>query len=534
MNTKYSKKEKPSKITTQSISVLEDTEIDEIMENIDLKRPRSAYTHFCIEEAENFRKKNKGQKIKIAVFSKDCAKKWSELSQKEKDKYNKKLEDEKIKYKSDLEKVRHYLFKDFNDIIHQPPTAYRIFLNERLREGFEKNIDPKEVKIRASTEWRMLPDEDREIYKEKKKQNDDWFEKAKNIKKVSALSMFVQKTIQSAKEKKEEVPTIAEISPAWKKLPNSEKEKYQKYADDINEEREKLQDIYELVNGVKPKKPAGAFRIFLQEKIKEKTIHNIQEGKELWYKLSEDEKEKYLKKAHTCRIAYKYKKMIFNKKIRKILPKKPGNAYAQFLKEKKGQKPPKGESPLIYWREQFEKLPKDKLKKYQDKAEKEKEKYEKKMKEFDNVVFDMPKRPINAFSLYVKDRIPDLREKKRNVPNNELLKIAAKEWMKEEGVSQAKYEKKAEQDKKRFIRQLKEFEKLGYYKKNAKGEKSKNVEDEVDEEKKSKKTMKKKRNSSASSKKVSKKSKSVNKTQEPKKRSREKSRKKTGKTQKKK
>ena len=115
-----------------------------------------------------------------------------------------------------------------------------------------------------------------------------------------------------------------------------------------------------------------------------------------------------------------------------------------------------------------------------------------------------------------------------------MLKIAAKEWTKEEGVSQAKYEKKAEQDKKRFIRQLKEFEKLGYYKKNAKGEKSKNVEDEVDEKEKSKKSMKKKRNSSASSKKISKKSKSVNKTQDPKKRSREKSRKKPGKTQKKK
>ena len=67
MNTKYSKKEKPSKITTQSISVLEDEEIDEIMENIDLKRPRSAYTHFCIEEAENFRKKNKGQKINMEL-----------------------------------------------------------------------------------------------------------------------------------------------------------------------------------------------------------------------------------------------------------------------------------------------------------------------------------------------------------------------------------------------------------------------------------------------------------------------------------
>ena len=54
-----------------------------------------------------------------------------------------------------------------------------------------------------------------------------------------------------------------------------------------------------MVNGIKPKKPAGAFRVFLQEKAKEKVLHSLQEGRELWEKLSEEEKEKYLKKAHT-------------------------------------------------------------------------------------------------------------------------------------------------------------------------------------------------------------------------------------------
>ena len=153
-------------------------------------------------------------------------------------------------------------------------------------------------------------------------------------------------------------------------MSKSEKEKYQKYADDINEERERLQDIYELVKGIKPKRPAGAFRVFLQEKAKEKALHNINEGKELWNELSEEEKEKYLKKAHKCRLAYKYKKMIYNTKIKKILPKKPANAYGYFLKEKKGIKLPKGENPLKYWREEFENLPKDKKKKYVEKADK--------------------------------------------------------------------------------------------------------------------------------------------------------------------
>ena len=67
----------------------------------------------------------------------------------------------------------------------------------------------------------------------------------------------------------------------------------------------------------------------------------------------------YLKKAHTCRVAYKYKKMIYNKKIKKMLPKRPANAYAQYLKDKKGQKIPKGEKAVQYWRKSFEELPKE-------------------------------------------------------------------------------------------------------------------------------------------------------------------------------
>ena len=316
-------------------------------------------------------------------------------------------------------------------------------------------------------------------------------------------------------------------------MPNSEKEKYKKYAEEINEERERLYDIYELVNGIKPKKPAGAFRVFLQEKAKEKELHSLKQGREMWEKLSEEEKEKYLKKAHTCRVAYKYKKMIYNKKIKKILPKRPANAYGQYLKDKKGQKIPKGEKAVVYWRESFEQLPKDKMKKYEEKAARDKERYENKMKEFKNVVFDMPKRPLNAFSLYVRDRVPDLKKEKEDLPNNELLKTVAKEWQEEDGVSQLKYEKKAEQDKKRFIKQLKDFEKFGYYKKNARVKSTKKEdeeEEEEEEEKKPKRNAKKKKKSTSNNKKGTKKNKSVSKTQEPKKRSASKNKKK-GKTQ---
>ena len=540
-NRSKSKKKSPGKNSSQKSQEYTDDEIDEILENINLKRPRSMYTHFCLSEIEKERKKNKNKKIDLKTFSVECASKWKELPEKEKEKYKEKFEEDKIKYKKDLEFVRHYLFKDFNDIVRRPPTAYRIYLNEKLREGFEKDLDPKEVKAKASRSWRMMSEEDRQIYNERKKNNDDWFEKAKKTKRVTALSIFVQNNIQAAKDKKKDPPKLGDIAPLWKKLSSADKSKYKKYADEINEERERLQDIYELVNGIKPKKPAGAFRVFLQEKAKEKALHSIQEGKDLWNKLSDEEKEVYLKKAHTCKLAYKYKNMIYKKKIKKIMPKRPANAYAQFLKDKKGQKIPQGEKAVTYWRDEYENLTKEKKKKYIEKAEREKERYEKKMEEFKNYVFDLPKRPLNAFSLFVRDRIPDLKNENPKAPTTQLIKIAAKEWKKEDGVSQSKYEKKAEQDKKRFSRQMKDFEKLGYYKKNSRGERTKkgDEEDEDDEEEvKSKRNTKKKRSSSTASKSTkrgSKRTKSKSKTQESKrKRSSSKSRKKAGKSQKKK
>ena len=522
-----------SKKKSQTVEYTED-EVDDLLENIELKRPRSSYTHFCIQEAEKYKKTSKDGKIDLKTFSGECANKWSKLSEKEKKVYKKKFEEDKAKYKKDLEVIRHVLFKDYNEVVKRPPTAYRIFLNEKLREGFEKNLDPKEVKKQASEDWRKMDQDERKVYIDRKKENDDWYEKAKNTRKVTALSIFVQNEIQTAKDKHKEIPKLADIAPSWKKLSKSEKEKYKKYADAINEERERLQDLYELVNGVKPKRPAGAFRVFLQEKAKEKVLHDINEGKELWNKLSEEEKEKYLKKAHKCRLAYKYKKMIYNKKIKKILPKKPATSFGYFLKEKKGIKIPKGENPLIYWREEFNKLTKDKKKKYEEKAAKEKEKYEKKMGEFNNYVFDMPKRPLNAFSLFVKDHLPDLKKENDELPTNKLIKIAAKQWKEEDGVSQSTYEKKAEKDKKRFLKQMKDFEKFGYYKKNTRGENTKKDEDDEEEEKKSKKSKKKRSesNSSKSTRKTSKKSQS--KTQNLKKKSTSKSSKKIAKTQKKK
>ena len=482
-------------------SIMTDEKIDQIMKDITLKRPRNPYTQFVLSEVASYKTKNKDAKIDLQEFGQSCAEKWKKMKEGEKKKYSKQFEDEKVKYKSDIELVRHYLFRDFNDTISRSPTAYRIFLNEKLREGFEQNLDPKDVRKKAGNTWAKMSEEEKKVYIDKKKENDNWFLKAEKIRKINPIALFIQKKIQEAKEKHKEPPALKEIAPAWKKLSKTEKKSFEKYAQELNEEKEKLRDIYDIVHGVKPKKPAGAFRIFLQEKAKNNEIKTLKEGQELWKKLSEDQKEEYLTKSHKCLLAYRYKKMIYNKKIKKMLPKKPKGPFQQFLKEKKGQKPANGENILAFWKKVFDGLSEPQKKKYVEKYEKAKEKYDKQMLQFQDKVFDMPKKPQSGFNLFVAERIPDLRKEKPNVPNSVLVKQIAKEWNKGDEVDQKQYNKNAEKDKKRFKKQLKEFQKLGYYTKEK-------TEDETNDNERSKKSQKKRSSSKTSIHNKSKKSKS--------------------------
>ena len=105
-----------------------------------------------------------------------------------------------------MEFVKHYLFCDYNNGICSPPTEYRIFLKEKLREGLNKRIAPQKIKIKVKSDW------DKMFNKEKKKYNNKSLEKS--IKK--------------------------------------EKEIFGRY--EVNKVKEKLRDIYDIITGIKPKK----------------------------------------------------------------------------------------------------------------------------------------------------------------------------------------------------------------------------------------------------------------------------------------
>lgn len=232
-------------------------DIDELISDITLKRPRNPYSHYI---SEMYKKEHdKDSSIKLIQVNMKYSEKWRKVSSSDKEKYEELFNQEKEKYKKDLGIVRHYLIANY---VKEGASAYRLFLESMLREGFDNDdSDIKKIKKKASALWKEMSLEERREWNNKKKENDDWWEKAKTSRSVNSFAVFCQRKIAEAKDK-DKALSISECSKLWNKTSDKDKLKYKKYADEMNEERRQKREVYEICNGIKPKRPAGAFRLF--------------------------------------------------------------------------------------------------------------------------------------------------------------------------------------------------------------------------------------------------------------------------------
>ena len=212
--TQASPKKRPS-IASQATS---NEDINDIIADITLKRARNA---FCIYICDMYNK-DKGANDSLTLIDtvRKYSAKWSKVSQSDKEKYEKQSEAERTKFKKDINIVKNYLFKS----CREGATAYRLFLQEKLKLAFENDDDPKEAKAEAMKEWKEMSSEERRIWKNKKKENDDWWERAKHAHNINAYSIFVQKKISEYAAKNKTL-NFKDISEMWKQTSNKDKEK---------------------------------------------------------------------------------------------------------------------------------------------------------------------------------------------------------------------------------------------------------------------------------------------------------------------
>lgn len=436
--------------------------VEEILKNATLEPPRSAFNQFLISKLNSPNEKGIKNKNDTKRQHKLLTQQWEQMEYEQKKEYFLLYEEEKKRYKNNVKVVKRYLFPDYNKNITFVPTPFYGFLYEELKYGLETNMYPDLIEKEARKKWLRMSKEEKNKYKDIST-NNSWLIASRNIRVITPLTLYIQKVIHESIKEKKKKPTETDIKIGWNKLSKVKKATFELYAQKINEDREKLRDLYNIVHGAKPKKPVGAYRMFLQEKAKNKEIKSINQGLELWKKLSEDQKEEYLKKSHKRILAYKYQEMIYNKKIKKIIPKKPKSVFQQFLKEKKGIKAPNDQNWHKYWKNVFDKLSPSEKAKYEDKFSKAKKEYDKEMMKFQNKVFDFPKKPISSYTFYVREKLPILKQKINNSSIISITKKIAEEWNNLSEKEIKHYQQMSNTERKRYSEQLKEFLKYGYY-----------------------------------------------------------------------
>ena len=271
-------------LNTISQEYSDEYDLDYLITQLTLKKKRSPFNIYISENYEVIKKKNPNF-ISSQIFE-ILNKNWREkVSKEEKEKYKNLANEEKKNYEKEIEIMRQY----YNiNLSKEKSTAYRIFLNSRLKEGFKNEQEPEDIKKIARKDWSEMSKEEKLKWQNEKDNIDNWWERAKNSKNISSYCVFIQKKIEDAKEKNEEMLNFDTCAKIWKKMSKNKKKIYEAYAEEMNRERKTMREIYEIINGIQPNKPAGAFKIFLSEKIKEGELKGknvFKDGKKMWNEL---------------------------------------------------------------------------------------------------------------------------------------------------------------------------------------------------------------------------------------------------------
>lgn len=455
MSKKSQSQKRKSSVTKET-----DDDLDEIIKEFTLKRGKSAYTFYILDMYR--KEKEKDKTVSYINTNVKYSSKWRKLSQEEIYKYSKMSEKDKERYQEELKIVKTKLIK-YNG--KEGATAYRLFRDDYVRKAIERDDDEKEARKEAKEKWFELRAEKKRKWREKEKENDGWWEQAKKTGTATAYTVFIQKKMSEARENDESI-TFKDISKLWNQASDKEKRKYQKYADEMNKERQETRDIYEIEHGIKPKRPAGAFKLFMQEMSKEGKFEGknaFKETRKLWEKLSEEEKEKYLTQSHRLRLCYFYKKIQFKIFMRKNFPSKAKSAYNIFTSELNGNDRPEKMKFFEYASSEWDKLSDKEKEKYQVKAQKERELFEKEKLENSERVFDYPKRPKTSYQLFTSERLIQLKKEKPKEEMKSLMKICADEWNDMNKGQKKAYTKDVDKDRKRYKEQIRDFEENGFY-----------------------------------------------------------------------
>jgi hypothetical protein len=336
-----------------------------------------------------------------------------------------------------------------------------------MEKAKEKGKDPKEAREKAKANWKHLDEDERQYYEDEKDKIIDLYEELRDSQKsITAFSIFYKDELENAKEKNY-TTNLKEVGEKWQNANQKIKDRYADIANQMKETAEKNRNLYEIAFNLKPRKPLGAYNLFMIDMAKNNKLDSkdlFKSCAKLWKSLPEQEKERYLKIAKKEQLAYIVKKMEFNaylKKNHKVTAPTALNLFVSDLS--KEAKNLNGEHIFMYGYKRWKKADAETVNKYEKLAAKAKEAANKKNEDFKSMVFSVPKRPGNAYICFFKEQMTEHLKANPGKTAADFSALIAEAWAKLPESKKEKYKEQSQRGLEEYNCRMEFFKENGYY-----------------------------------------------------------------------
>ena len=296
---------------------------------------------------------------------------------------------EKERFSMELQLLKKYLLPEY---YKEGKSAQEIFIEEysNNRLNNKKSLNREEIEKEANIKWNEMNEKEKAEWNELQKENDEWWTEAKSYSSYNTLNVYEYFSMIKKKQAEEKGIEITndDIESLWNRLSDNKLKEYIEKAKKENEKRKAFREILDIESRAPPQQPLSAYQIFVQQKMAD---YKDEEGKEckkkynalkyisdLWGKISEEERKKYMNLAHRQELLFKYKQILYKEGIKDKETQleeanKNNNKISGidiFIKEHIKESVPIGKTPKDYYNELWNNLDATKQAEFIKKAEK--------------------------------------------------------------------------------------------------------------------------------------------------------------------
>ena len=418
---------------------------------VNITKPKNPYNLYI---AEMNQKHHAGKSI--VHTTKEFSAKYAKLSNKDVEKYQHMADEDKERYSYHLEAVKKHLCDI--DQLKEQISPYMMFKKAFVHQEIGKDRDLKEAQNAAKDTWAEMSEHDKSRWNEEFQKNKDLLKDLKDLNPgtVNAYSMFIKDVVAN------DGLNFKSAAAEWKKSSEKTRMKYEKYAQKENAEKRKKTTLYEIVNGIKPKKPTGAFRYFYSS-IKEAgklkgEKYPLGAASEMYAKLSDKDRQPFERLHKEDDLLYKLHLNEYKKQMTTRKGQAP-SAINLYFADHKGQHETDGLKAgeiLVILSNQW-KNESDMVKgKYEERSAHLKGE----MDAFNKRTLEQkrPSKGLSAYNFYIRENYTAMANKHKDLLTKEIFAKMAEKWAKCSDKEKAHYNKLASQDKERYEAEIKDYQ----------------------------------------------------------------------------